>query len=230
MTDNQVSEWQYPDPDWEITTRLRGKEKSDLFEFEQSVICGEGNLTVGFIVTLKNSRSQIWFDSGHGLRQSFQLAETAIFNQVYPFGGYTGYVRVIDSDKNWQEKKFKVCVDEPQSRIFLTNFTQTKAAGHVVPGMIGSGLDVTFGVSTTGSGKQIKWNFDDGGAPEEGARKSHIYKSARKEPFIGSVNYFQNGKSVEEITFKVIMKEFKPRKEGNIPKLHDDPNRSWIVF
>ena len=229
MTDNQVTEWQHPDPDWEITKRLHGKEKSDLFEFEQSVICGEGNLTVGFIVTLKDPRSQIWFDSGYGLRQSFNVAETAIFNQVYPFGGYTGYVRVIDSDKNWQEKKFKVCVDEPQSRIFLTNFSQTKAAGHVAPGATGSGLDVSFSVATTGAEKQIKWDFGDGGS-DEGVEASHIYKSARKEPFIGSVNFFQNGLSVENISFNVIMKEFKLRKGTNIPKLFSGPNMSSWVF
>lgn len=225
--DEQASQWQNPRGEWEMAKRLRGENRQDLFRLQQSTVCGESPLTVGYIVTLNDPRSQIWFSSGYGLVQSFKAAETAIFNQVYPFGGYTGYVRVIDSQKNWQEQLFKVCVDEPPRRSLLTNFSQTKAAGHVAVGA-SQGLDVSFTVATSGPVEQIIWNFGDGGKGS-GAETSYTYKSARAEPFEGTVSVFGAAKE-ESRSFKVIMKEFKMRKSTKSPITGHNAYSSFSVF
>ena len=217
---------------WAEAMGLRGEPKHDLFELRQSVVCGIEPLQVGFIITLKYPRSFVWFDSGNRFNKSFKTAETAIFNQEYGFGGYTGYVRVIDNEKNWQEELFKVCVDRPPKGGLITSFSQTKAAGHVAiredgRPVEGTGLDVSLAITRSGSGT-VYWNFDDD-TKEPNGKDTTSHRYEKEGTFNGSVTVTGNGK--DSRNFPVIIKEFRVRKNlSGIYSTSNEKSSAVVIY
>jgi len=204
LTQGHLKNW------WKTKTKHTATQQKNLFELEKTPDSGASPLTVGFIVTVKDPRSHLWFNSGNGHKESFTLAETAIFNETYYFGGYTGYVRVINKKKTkWHAVNFRICVDETPKGELITNFDQTKAAGHVAVGVEGSGLDVSCKISWSIPG-EIDWNFGDkekDSVRSGGLEQSHIYK--KPGTFEGKVTVSKPRKKDEFRKFPVIMKEFK---------------------
>ena len=217
----------------QYVTKRRAQRSKDLFELQMTPDSGASPLTVGFIVTVKDPRSHLWFNSGNSNhKQSFTLAETAIFNETYGFGGYTGYVRAINKKKTkWHEVNFRICVDETPKGELITNFEQTKAAGHVAVGVEGSGLDVSCKISWSIPGK-IDWNFGDKERDSVirngGLEESHIYKKGGT--FEGKVTVSKPGKKDEFRKFPVIMEEFKMTNKKKFRGGSRDKKYSWTVI
>lgn len=192
---------------WPDVENLRGEKQDDLFELKQSVETGFNPLTVGLILSITDPRSQVWFRSGNGLNDYFVGGKTAIYNPTYNTGDYKGAVLVIDSKKNYQTETFSVHVEPTQKGILITNFTHTKAAGHVAEDVVGSGLQATFSITSSVYVKRIVWNYGDGKIEDGMESEGHnTYKQGRD--FEGCVIAYGDGTIPEESrTWKIIMKK-----------------------
>lgn len=204
----------WPDPE-----TLRGKERSDLFELEQSLDSGFNPLPVGLILSIKDPRSQVWFKSGNGLNDYFVGGKTAIYNPTYHTGDYEGAVLVIDSEKNYKTQTFKVHVEPTQKGRLIENFMQSKAAGHVAEDIVGSGLQATFSISSSVYVKRIVWKYGDGKIEDDMEAEGHnTYKQGG--PFEGSVMAYSDGTIPKESrTWRIIMKTLNEANDGK-PRYH----------
>lgn len=210
---------------WPSKIYRRGKKRKGLVECRQSTESGFSPLVVGFIFSLKDPHGEIWFDSGNGYQKHFKGGETVIFNRRYGFGGFTAKVMVVDSNRDWEEKVFKVCVDESPKGELIVKFFQGKAAGHVAEGVVGSGLQVDFTISSSVYVKQFNWNFGDKVTkkskytklPNIQTRRNRVahytYVTGRKTPYKGSVEVIGDRLHVpEKRKFSVIMKKLEKGK------------------
>lgn len=171
---------------WWQTPELESK--SNLFDFEpKGDRSGISPLSVGVIVTVKDPRSEVYFDPGSGIASTAGGGHKRIFNHVYGTGDYTACVTVRrvrrNEKKEWQTKKFQVHVDPRPFNGIIKNFFQGKAAGQYATGA--TGLDVDFSIALDITPKAIEWFFEPGSPilREEGPKAKtlmsvdHIYKN-----------------------------------------------------
>lgn len=197
---------------WPDPRNLRGEDRPDLFKVEHSQIHNNGPypMVVGFIVSPKEPRSEVWFESGNGFNRMYQGGtDTIIFNVEYTSGPYTARIFAIDKEKNWHTEEITFTVNKPEIGKLIEAFDQRGAAGHVKEGVEGSGLHVSVGFTNSIAFERVEWDFDDGTVIKDTKKEnSNLYKKGGL--FNGHIAvYGVRTGTKEHRDFSVILKKLK---------------------
>lgn len=183
-------------------------EKQDgIFEVQVSAKCGINPHTVGFIVSVKEPKTKVWYKLCEDRVEKYVLiTKSQSFNFTYPGSGiFRGYFIARDKNHFWRKIGFEITVDENSAKPgdIITNFYQGKAVGI-------KDLDVCFSIASGRALDRVDWIFDDENPPPDPKKKSikqsaHNSYKHKKTPYTGKVIAWDYEGNRQDREFQVII-------------------------